>query len=343
MNRPRTDHNDLARLLERSLSEEERSRAVAHLSASDDDAEVLADAAYLLRALEAEDGIVAADACEGAGEVLADADADGGAPPAAPDAPAAPERTTDGGDAKVIPLRPPSTQRARRRVSPQWLALAAVLAGVLLIPLALSRRGGDPGRPGQWASLLQNGDSLSTGWVDRERWSRSRGDGEVSADEARAARLGALLLDLQLAAVGRQAEQTRYAAGQVEALLADVPGAGGVMRTYDAVQARAGAPPRELAGLLEEGYEGVILFVDADYFAAGAWTEAAQIAAETRDQTFFRSPATRRTLDRMSGLTMPAGARAALAVIRGAGAGDAPLDWDALGDATVTLGRELWK
>lgn len=341
MTRTRMDDNDKARFLESTMPEEERGRAVAHLSASDEDAEVVGDAAYLLRELEAEDGVAVAG--DGADGTLADADAAGAVPPAAPDRPAGADAVPGDGGAKVIPLRPPSTRRARRRVSPQWLALAAVLAGVLLVlPRALSR-GGDPESPDQWASLLGNPDSLSTGWLDRERWSRLRGEGEVSTDEARAARLGAWLLDLQLAVEGRQAEQTRRAAGHVEALLADVAGAGAVMRTYDAVQARAGAPPGELTELLEEGYEAVILFVDAEYFAAGAWTEAAQIAVASRDEAFFRSRATRRALDRISNLTMPAEGHAALQRIRSASGGDAPLDWDALGGATAALGRALWK
>src|SRR5687768_3625524 len=100
------------------MPEEERGSTVAHLSGSDADAGLLADAAYLLRELEAEEGVVVIDDDDAAGHAHAD-DVDTGTDP------------------KVVPLRPPSTRRTRpRRLPARWMALAAMVAGVLLVPLA---------------------------------------------------------------------------------------------------------------------------------------------------------------------------------------------------------------
>lgn len=334
MTRPRTDHNDLARFLERSLSEEEHARALTRLSASDEDADVLADAAVMLRELEAEDGVVVAEEDD-----PDDADPD---PPAMP-ADSADADPAVGGGATVIPLRPPSTQR-RRRIPTRWLALAAVLAGVVLVlPQAMSR-GGGPGTPAQFAAALEDrGAGVPVGWIERDRWPRYRGPGDVAEDDAGAARLGALLVDLRLAVDAHQEAQTIPITDEIAATLPDVTGSESVAAIYRQIGERAGDAPAELEELMEDGHEFVVLLVDPDHFAAGAWTEAAQLAAVKRDAAFFRSTETRRALRDMAGLAMPADARTALGVARAAGEGEAPPDWSALEDALATLGRELWR
>ena len=55
------ERNRMAALLEGRLTERERMVALEHLSVSDEDAEVFADSAAMLRDLEAQDGIVVAD------------------------------------------------------------------------------------------------------------------------------------------------------------------------------------------------------------------------------------------------------------------------------------------
>ena len=82
----------------RTLSEEEHARALAHLSASDEDAELLADAAFMLRELEAEDGapvVATDDAADDGADAVADPD-----PPVAPPAPI--EAEPAGDDPQVI-------------------------------------------------------------------------------------------------------------------------------------------------------------------------------------------------------------------------------------------------
>ncbi|HEX6372760.1 MAG TPA: hypothetical protein VF006_27815 [Longimicrobium sp.] len=306
MSQPHMDHNDLAQLLDSTLSEEARGSTIAHLAASDADAEVLGDAAYLLRDLDPQGG-VADD--EGADPRFDDADT--------------------GVDARVIPLRPPSTgARTWRRPPARWLALAAVLAGVLLVPLALSRSGSRG--PGDFAALLANREAgLPTGW-DQRGWSVRRGGGDPVIDNARAARLGALHTDLGLAISGGQAAETRLISEQIEQLLVDVPASGTVTPYYRDLAARAGGPKEELGKVLEDGRVAVAGFVDADFFDLGAWAAAARIAAASQDAAFFHARASRKMLDRAAALdSLDSGARATVDAIRTAAAADQP-DWTVL-------------
>lgn len=311
------DKNDLARFLDGGLSEEERASAVAHLSASDADAELLADAAAVLRELEAEDGIVIAPRADDAD------DAD-------PDA-----------ETKIIPLRPPSTERTRRRLPTRWLALAAMVAGVVLVPLALSRSGGGPGNPGQYAALLANREAgLPAGWLNQPPWPVTRGGGTPVVDNARAAQLGALHVELELAVAARQKEETELLAGRIEALLADVPAAGLVAPTYDEIGTRAGKPPAALAKLLEDGRENMAMFVDEDHFALGAWAEAARLAAASRDAEFFAARASRKMLDRAGEMSLDPEALGAVEAIRTASQRDGQPDWAVLeAQSKQLLGR----
>lgn len=311
------DENDLARFIDGTLSDEERAGAVAHLSASEADAELLADAAYLLRDLEAAEGAPAQGGAESGHPHTDDADT--------------------GRDPKVVPLRPPSTERRWRRAPARWLALAAVLAGVLLVPLALSRRG--PADAGEFAALLASRQAgLPAGWTDERPWRVTRGGaGDPLTEEARAARLGALHVDLELAAAGRDAEQTQLLAAQIEQMLGAVPGSGTVVPTYRQIAARAGQPPENVEDLLEEGRETVAMFVDEELFRLGAWAEAARIAARSRDAAFFRARASRKMLDRAA--EMPAldqESRASVEAIRAAAREDPP-DWTALAAHTNQL------
>lgn len=311
------DLEELAALAEGMLSGPDRERVVERIDASDELADVYADAAAALRELEAEDGIRVADE-DGAGEPegtdAADAEPAAGTP--------------------VTPLRPPSTARRGWRSAPaRWMALAAVLAGVLLVPLALSRRGGDPGDPGRLVALLEHRGTGLPADYDRRPWSVTRGAGDPLTDEARAARLGALLVDLELAVAGRQVEQTRLLAMQVRAHLEDVPAAGPIAAVYADVERRAGEDPEALTGLLREGRSSVAAMLPEEHFALGAWAEAARMAAARRDAEFFASSASRRALDRaIESPALDADARAAAERLRARTerARAATPDWPAL-------------
>ena len=334
------DLNDVARFIDRGMDEPERERAVAGFSASHADAELLADAGWMLRDLEAEDGIVHA--------VLADGEeaADGVVVADAEDAsPAGGGTGATHSDPGVIPLRPPSTERARpRRVPVRWLALAAMLAGVLLVPLALFRSGGRGEAGGDYAALLANRQAgLSAGWTDDRPWSLKRGGGGFIED-ALAARLGALNTDLALAVAGGQAEQTGLLARQIEAMVgdSDIPASGIAAAPYRQIAARAGEPAAALAPLLAQGRGNIASVVEGDAFALGAWTEAARIAASQRDAGFFRARESRRMLDRAADLdSLDDPTRAGVDALRAASRADGEPDWAALGRAADQLLKHL--
>jgi hypothetical protein len=311
------DHNDLARFLDGTLSKEERGRALAHLADSDDDADVLGDAAYLLREAE-EEGGPADDGTE-AHHPLRD------------------DKET-GQDPKVVPLRPPSTGRTRpRRLPVRWLALAAMVAGVLLVPLALSRS--NSRAPGDFAVLLANRDGgLPEDWAKRNRWSVTRGGGETAvADNALSARLGALQVALEVAAAGGQEEEIGLLTGDIVSGLNNVAGAGPVVAAYDDIGSRAGEPADSLAAPLADARESLAMFMEEDYFNLGAWAEAAAIAVQRRDAAFFHAPASRKMLNRAASLSsIDQEARRAIDGIR-ASTREGEVDWVALKSNTSAL------
>jgi hypothetical protein len=309
------DLNDLSRFADGRMPPSERESAIAHFAESDGDAELLGDVAYMLRDLEGQEGVVID-------------------PPA----------DADDAETKVIPLRPPSTARTRPRLPARWLAMAAMVAGVLLVPLALSRSGGGPGDPGQYAALLERREAgLPADWMDIPRWPVTRGGGgDPMIDNARAARLGALQVDLELAVAARQADETRLLAAQIENMLGDVAAGGAVASTYRDIGAQAGEPPEAVAELLEEGRESVAMFVDEDHFALGAWTEAARIAVRQQDEAFFRARASRKMLDRAASLpSLDEEARSAVEAIRAALPREGQPDWTRLQTDTDQLLRSL--
>jgi hypothetical protein len=314
------DNNDLARFLDHTLAEEEHGRAVTHLSVSDEDAELLADAAYMLRELEAEDGTVADD-----GEDTSHPHGDA---------------ADTGTDAKVIPLRPPSTARTRpRRVPVRWLALAAVLAGVLLVPLALSRSRG-PAGPGEFAALLTSRDAgLSADWVNRPPWRATRGNASVAERNALSARVGATNVDLDVAIQARQAEQTVVLAERIAEWLERSPesGAAFAARYYREIAASASEEPKQLATSLAEARKFEAGVLDEDYMSLGAWAEAARIAAERRDAPFFHARASQKMLDRAASLpSLGEDSRPLIEAIRAAAQADQP-DWTVLSEKTREL------
>lgn len=321
MTRRNMDDNDLARLLDRTLAKDERGSAVAHLAGSDADAEVLGDAAYLLREFEeAEDGVIVGDTRTGHPHQ---------------------DEADTGHDARVVPLRPPSTARTWRRGPVRWLALAAVLAGVLLVPLALSRSGARD--PGDFATLLASRDAgLPTDeWTDRERWSRTRGGGNGVAENADAARLGALQVDLEVAAAAGQSGEITEITREIVAMLGEVAGSGPLAAVYGDIGTRAEEPAETLMPSVAEARESLAPFVDEDHFSVGAWAEASTIAVQRRDAAFFHARASRKMLDRAASLaSLDEEGRTTVEAIRQAAQADQP-NWAVLATQTDALLHQI--
>lgn len=294
----------LAALLDGRLRGAERDALLARLAGSDEDLAAFADAAVVQRELEAED--------EAAG--------------------------TPG----VLPLRRP--EQALRRMDRRWLAIAAVVAAAALAPFAW--RASQPGavtEPAQAVALLQTPlGGLPAGWLDAPAWAVTRGAGGVADDGGTAARLGAYVVDLELAIRARDADATALLARRAAQMLTEASTAGTLAaRHFTALADRAGAPAAELLPVLADGSDAAAQAGDADRFALGAWAEAARLAAARRDAEFFRDGRTGRTLDRADeAVADDVNARAAIATLRAESQDEAP-DWIALERASADLLRVI--
>lgn len=226
----------------------------------------------------------------------------------------------------VTPIAPRRRAPARR-----WLAMAAVLAAVALAPWLWTRFAArtDAAR---FAAQIEAG-GLPAGW-DASPWGATRGAGDALSPEARAARLGARLVDLELAVRARGPEAAALAS-ETAMLLEGIPASGPTATIYREIARRAGEPPEQLEPLLEQGRDMVPLLAGEERVELGAWTEAARIAAARRDRDFFESSQLERIAG-TAGLEPPA--RAALERIRAALESD-PADLPAVGrEATALLG-----
>lgn len=298
MTRP-VDAERLAALLDGRLSGAEREEVLAQLAASDDLAEVYADA---VAALAEPAGVAAHE----------------------------PRRETP-----VIPLRPPRP-RAWLRRSAGWLAAAAAVALLVLSPWVRGRFVA-PGAsaPARYVALLEQPEGLPEGYELRP-WGAARAAGEPLGPDARAVRVGARLAQLELAARGRDTSVAALAR-DVAALLGDVPGGGAAAAVYREVERRASEPAEGLAPLLAQGSAAASGVAGAQGVALGAWLEVARVAAQRRDAGFYGQGATASALvlaeQRAAQRTA---ARAPLARLRAALAGGAPR-WDEASAALTEL------
>jgi hypothetical protein len=274
------DPERLAALLDERLSGAERDELLARLADSDEDLALFAEAAAVQRELEEEDEAASVPG--------------------------------------VLPLRPPA--RPARRLDRRWLAAAAVVAGLALVPMAWrATQGGAVREPAQAVAML--GDQaigLPRGWIDRPAWSGTRGGGENPADDALSVRVGAYMVNLEVAIRAGDVENTRLLSARVASMLREANVAGTpAARQFDVLAERAGGDPAELLSLLDEASDAAAGALDGDRYALGAWAEAARIAAARRDAAFFRDARTGRTLDRAQELVGDdEEARAAIAAIR---------------------------
>jgi Putative zinc-finger len=309
---PRPDDERLSALLDGRLTGRERDEVLAHLAADDEDYQVFVDTADVLREAEAGED-------------------------------AAPRREESGARREEEGRIPPSLRPGARRWpgrAPRRIALAAAAAGlVVLAVLALRGRAAAPGDPVRLAGRLAYAErGLPEGWTERRTWSSARG-GAATRREARAARAGALLVDLSVAVAARDSADTRLLATQLRERFDAQATSSSPIRQ---VSARAGEPSAALRPLVEKAAERLEARLGRDHLRLGAWTEAASLAAYRRDEAFFRSGDTRRMLGRAERLTAadPA-ARDALARVRAALPAEGAPDWDALTGTLDTLLGEL--
>ena len=312
MTEPMNDDERLAALMDKRLDPRQREELLARLAASEDERYVLADTAAVLRELEA-------------------MEAESG-----PEEDAAPP-------ADVIPLRP----RVRGWRSPaRWVAVAAVLAGLALIPVLASwwDRYRSPGDPLRLAAALGSEEGLPEGWPERRPWSPPRGEG-VSPDAtsaeraAQAARAGVLMVDLAVAVGARDTSHVQLLADQARDRFDREAGDDS---PFVQIAARAGAPACSLEPLLERAAKRLATQFASEYLELGAWAEASRLAVHRRDAEFLRGRRSRAMLERAERLTVPSSeARAAVTRIRAALDAEGRLDWDVLAGGLDTLLYEI--
>ena len=247
MKDPSLDPETLAALLDGRLDDASRAALLARLADDDEARAVLADAAAVLGELEGVSG-----------------EAEGVKPrPAA-----------------LEPVRLPSV---RARWPRRWLAAAAVLVAVALVPAVWLARGGGAADPvGRSVAMLDGNGALPPGWADAP-WPATRSAVGPLTEESRAGRLGVRLAQLELAlAVGDPAGPAL--AGEIAVLLDGVPAAGPVADRYRQIAGEGGASE----AALREGRRAVAGVVDRAPLELGAWAAAARVAAGRGDAGFFR-------------------------------------------------------
>lgn len=217
--------------------------------------------------------------------------------------------------------------------------LAAAVLAVLLVPAVIvrTRTGGGDG-PSRYVTLLGSAATLPAAW-NGAPWPRSRGAAPRADRGAMAVRLGARLVDLELAlraGDGRAAGLATEAA----AMLEPVPAAQPTAALFRAVARQADAPDVDRASLLRtlrRGSASARDLVGAEAVGLGGWVEAARVAAARHDAGFLRSGASRAALRRAAALARAESARGGLEDVRRLIGGRGPLPWTALSDALDRL------
>jgi len=259
----RIDPNLLAAFLENRLTAEERRDVIEQLNRSAEDYDAFADAASLLAEL--------------------DDDANVAATPAV--APATPP----------VPAAPPAALRTRWWPR-TWMLLpiAAAVAAVVLVPPLLLRGPASfsdmlalaaPAELVQTEGANALATSLGSDW-SRTGWSVSRGGDDAGGTRAREFRIGVRSVDLHLARDRGDDGAAAEIAGELGALLEQVPGGASAAAQVAAVR---DAPQQSQAAL--DAVDA--LLGESAWVRLGAWAEHARLAARTEHLDHFDDDAMR--------------------------------------------------
>jgi len=310
---------EIGALLDGRLDERRRSELLARLATADEDYDVFADTASVLQ------------------------EAEGGALEKAPE----PDRQEEEAprSTPVIPLR---ARHAAGWRSPavRWMTLAAGVAALALVPVVRAGMSDDRWRdPERLVGLAtQPGERIPVAWT--HGWSRTRGGGSTAGNTQAAVRVGALHVDLLVAARAADPIDTtvvqlaREMVATLEGL--DEPGSGLVVAEYRAIADSALTSQPRVLERLSDAHADVLNVVDPDYFAAGAWTEAARLAAKRKDAAFFSAQESRKALSHLVTLDgVTDSTRRALFPIFAWRDQKGTPDWDSLQRGLETLLQEL--
>jgi hypothetical protein len=297
---PRHDDERLSALLAGRLEGPERDELLAYLSTADEDREVFANTAAILREMEEEDA-----QAEEAGVQVAD-------PP--------PRRH----------MLPPST-KSRRAWSrdPRW-AVAAVLVGLVAL-VTLNPFGGGgvvpAGDPVGYALALNSPGEKPAGWVTGIPGASPRGNEAADPTRENSVVAGWFLVRLAVAVQAGDSAVTDSLALQVKDRFDRQGGT-----ALDSLRAHAGEEPdSSLLSLVRKATVRVEAQYDSSFVGLGAWTEAARMAAAGHKAAFFQSEDSRDWLEHARTLTRDdPKARAALESVRATLDAQGERDWETL-------------
>ncbi len=211
-------------------------------------------------------------------------------------------------------------------------AAAAVVAavGVGYVWRASRDLGDDPTRFVDFVEGATVGSPAMRLWT-----TRGGGSDQRVAGEALAIRIGASITDLSLTATARDTT-ARAIVASIISTLGQVDGSTNAIAKYRQLEGelRAGARPRE--GQLRDAARSAALAAGGPATSAGAWMQAARVAAAQHDRSFFTRAANRAVLDSIAKVDLPEPAQDAVTRVRDA-ASDADPDWAALEGALTDL------
>jgi hypothetical protein len=241
------DAERLAALLDGRLDARGREELLAELANSPETLEVLADATVALRETEESRG-------------------DAAPPPA---------------DDRVAGARRPEWFFRR---GPLMMLVAALLLAVV-VPLGWrkldwGRRAGSA----ELAALVP--DPRPDAFTGGAQWSVTRGSADALSERATGVRLGARVVDLQIAARMRDTVQVASIATEIASTLAGVPGGSAASGALSEA-AHGVAAARQSAASLASVVRDARSLVREDWFDMGAWAESARIAAGAQHAAFF--------------------------------------------------------
>lgn len=342
------DHERVAALHDGRLGPRERDELLNELLSNDDEYELFAETAAVLRELEeAHAGAKPPSAAAAPVDFPAPAaDADSGVIPLAsrrPPEPVSAEVSTDAAPDREDGVIPIGSRRPGRTRWMAYGALAAGIAGLALAAALLTNRGnGSLDDPRLAVATLEDGAARgpAAGWD--ELW--SSGNRGASSDTALArlsVRLGAYMVDLELANAARDTPTVRLVSGSVAELLdgSGLLGSSSAASIYHSVAQGTGTDAGSVDSLLAQGREALRARMAKEWLELGVWAETARTAAARQDAAFFRSRVSRDALERLDALLTRTTSADELAEVRRALPADGRADWKALETALRNLLR----